>query len=75
MRSMVEGVLPDSERTPPPRFARSPSPGNPGEESSTAAYRLSLEQINVIASEAKQSSGGAARSWIASSLPRSGSLS
>src|SRR3954470_11693283 len=31
MRSMVEGFY-RVRRTPPPRFARSPSPGNPGEE-------------------------------------------
>ena len=33
MRSMVEGFFfLDSEGTPPPRFARSPSPSNPGED-------------------------------------------
>ena len=31
MRSMVEGFF-QRPKTPPPRFARSPSPGNPGED-------------------------------------------
>jgi hypothetical protein len=31
MRSMVEGVFGFS-KAPPPRFARSPSPGKPGED-------------------------------------------
>ena len=40
MRSMVEGSVLELRRTPPPRFARSPSPANAGEEFTAGRQRF-----------------------------------
>ncbi|HEX8222648.1 MAG TPA: error-prone DNA polymerase [Allosphingosinicella sp.] len=42
------GVLPDCERTPPPRFARSPSPANAGEELGLLPLRLGLRMVRGL---------------------------
>src|SRR5688500_13729962 len=47
MRSMVEGFF-QTRRTPPPRFARSPSPGNPGEELGMCPPFLRIDRLDEI---------------------------
>jgi len=49
MRSMVEG--PVLEEVPPPRFARSPSPGNSGEEKGQHLQLASARQAAARVSQ------------------------
>jgi hypothetical protein len=46
MRSMVEGFC-SFRRTPPPRFAQSPSPANAGEDLRPARYKARRNRVSA----------------------------